>query len=53
MAIVFFLVVTPIGVWRRMIGADALQLKRFKTGSSSVMEQRNHRFTGKDLEKPY
>lgn len=53
MAIVFFLVVTPIAVWRRLSGADALQLKPFKAGRGSVMEARNHTFTGKDLEQPY
>jgi hypothetical protein len=53
MAIVFFLVVTPIAVWRRMSGADALQLKPFKAGRGSVMEERNHTFTGKDIEQPY
>jgi hypothetical protein len=53
MAIVFFLVVTPIGVWRRLSGADALQLKPFKAGRGSVMEERNHTFTGKDIEQPY
>jgi hypothetical protein len=53
MMIVFFLVVTPIGVWRRLSGADALQLKPFKAGRGSVMEERNHTFTGKDIEQPY
>src|SRR4026209_1816958 len=53
MAIVFFLVVTPMAVWRRLSGADALQLKPFKAGRGSVMEQRNHTFTGKDIEQPY
>jgi len=53
MAIVFFLVVTPIGMWRRLSGADALLLKPFKAGRGSVMEVRNHTFTGKDIEQPY
>ena len=53
MMIVFFVIVTPIGVWRRLSGADALQLKPFKAGRGSVMEVRNHTFTGKDIEQPY
>jgi hypothetical protein len=53
MMIIFFLVVTPIAVWRRLAGADALQLKTFKAGQGSVMEARNHTYTGKDLEQPY
>jgi len=50
---VFFAVVTPIGLWRRAIGADALQLKLFGRGRDSVMKERNHTFVGKDLEQPY
>jgi hypothetical protein len=53
MAIIFFGVVTPIGVWRRLRGADALQLKTFKSGRGSVMEIRDHRYIGKDIEQPY
>jgi multisubunit Na+/H+ antiporter MnhG subunit len=53
LAVVFFVVVTPIGLLRRMLGADAMQLKAFKAGHDSVMHQRNHTFTGKDIEAPY
>ena len=50
---IFFAVVTPIGVWRRITGADSLKLAVFKAGSGSVMRERNHTFVGKDLEHPY
>jgi hypothetical protein len=53
LTIIFFVVVTPIGVWRRLAGSDSLKLKAFKGGSGSVMNERNHRFTGADLERPY
>jgi hypothetical protein len=53
MVVAFFGVVTPVGVLRRWSGADALKLKSFKVGRSSVMAERNHTFTGKDIEKPY
>jgi hypothetical protein len=53
MMVIFFVVVTPIGMWRRLRGADPLQLKTFKAGRDSVMEARNHTYTGKDLEQPY
>ena len=53
MAIVFFLVVMPIGLLRRLLGKDSLQLKAFKAGTGSVMVNRNHTFTGHDLEKPF
>jgi polyferredoxin len=53
LSVVFFGVVAPIGFWRRLMGADALRLKEFKAKRSSVMEERNHFFTGKDIEQPY
>jgi hypothetical protein len=53
LSIVFFLVVTPIGVLRRLAGKDALKLRAFKASRDSVMLERNHTFIGQDLEKPY
>ena len=53
LSIVFFVVVTPVGIWRRAIGADSLQLKSFGRGRESVMKVRNHTFVGKDLQQPY
>jgi len=53
LSIVFFAVVTPVGLWRRVFCADSLRLKAFKTGGESVMQEQKHTFTGKDLEHPY
>lgn len=53
LSLVFFLVVTPIGILRRLSGKDALKLRAFKSSKDSVMLERNHTFTGKDLESPY
>lgn len=53
LTIVFFGVVTPIGLWRRTLGTDSLKLRAFKGGKGSVMKERNHTFVGKDLEQPY
>jgi len=53
LSIVFFLVVTPIGILRRLFGKDALKLRAFKASKNSVMLERNHTFTGRDLERPY
>jgi len=53
LAVVFFVIVTPVGLVRRLLGADSLQLQTFKAGRSSVMNVRNHTFTGKDIEQPY
>ena len=53
LSIVFFAVVTPIGVLRRLFGKDSLKLRAFKTSQDSVMIERNHTFVGADLERPY
>ena len=53
LTLVFFGVVTPIGLARKLLGIDSLKLKDFKSCENSVMVIRNHIFTGKDIEKPY
>ena len=53
LTLVFFTVVTPIGLARKLLGIDSLKLKDFKSGENSVMLIRNHTFTGEDIEKPY
>jgi hypothetical protein len=53
LTIIFFGIVTPIGLCRRIAGSDALKLRAFKAGKQSVMRVRNHTFIGKDLEQPY
>jgi hypothetical protein len=53
LSIVFFVVVTPIGILRRLLGHDSLKLRRFKASDESVMVERKHAFTGRDIEKPY
>jgi hypothetical protein len=53
LSIVFFAVVTPIGILRRLAGKDSLKLLVFKAGKDSVMLDRNHTFIGRDLERPF
>jgi hypothetical protein len=53
LSIVFFLIVTPMGILRRLAGKDALKLRVFKGSQDSVMLERNHIFVGQDLERPY
>lgn len=53
LSVVFFFVVMPVGLIRRMMGKDSLQLKQFKKADSSVMIKRNHRFTSEDIINPY
>jgi uncharacterized membrane protein len=51
MAIIFFLVVTPIGLLRKLTGADSLKIKQFKKSNQSVMLTRDHQYEPADLEK--
>jgi hypothetical protein len=53
LSIVYFTVVTPVGLWRRVFTEDTLRLKAFKADRKSVMHERNYTFTGKDIERPY
>jgi len=53
LSILFFGVVTPIGMLRRLIGKDSLKLREFKASEESALLARNHLFLGQDLEKPY
>jgi hypothetical protein len=50
---IFFLVVTPIGIIRRLAGKDSLKLRAFKASKESAMMERNHVFVGEDMERPY
>src|SRR5579863_9589432 len=53
LSILFFGLVTPIGLLRRLFGKDSLKLREFKGGRESVMLVRNHLFVSQDIEKPY
>ena len=53
LGILFFAVVTPIGLLRRLLGKDSLKLRAFKESDESVMLERKHLFVGQDLERPY
>ncbi|MEM6514774.1 MAG: SxtJ family membrane protein [Bacteroidota bacterium] len=53
LTLIFFLVVTPIGLLRKMLGKDSLNLTSFKKSVSSVFKVRNHQFSPEDLKNPY
>ncbi len=46
---IFFIIVIPIGLIRRIAGYDNLKLKQFKKSSHSVMTIRDHVFNDNDL----
>ena len=53
LSVVFFVLVLPIGLLRRLLGKDSLKLKDFKKTKKSVMKTRNQFFSPADLEKPF
>jgi len=53
LAAVFYLIVTPVGAVRRLLGHDSLRLRAFKQGDGSVLTKRGHVFVAADLDKPY
>ena len=53
LTVLFYVVVTPVGVLRRICGADSMQKKRWKDGKMSVFEVRDHTYQSQDIEQPY
>jgi len=53
LSVLFFVIVTPIGWLRRRLGADPLQLKRWKKDRDSVFVVRGEPIAPQDLDKPY
>jgi len=53
LGIVFYLIVTPVGLFRRVLGKDPLQLKNWKKGRESVLRERNHTLSAKDIINPF
>jgi multisubunit Na+/H+ antiporter MnhG subunit len=53
LTILFFLLVTPVGIIRRMLGKDAMQTKSWKRSLASVFQNRDHLYTAQDLDHPY
>jgi len=53
LGILFFVMVTPLGFVRRMLGRDTLRLRQFKEGRSSVMNDRDHVYTADDLKDTF
>jgi hypothetical protein len=53
LTIVYFIIVFPVGMIRRLSGKDSLKLREFRRSEQSVMIRRDHLFTKSDLEKPF
>lgn len=53
LTLVFFWVLTPIGIFRRLTGKDTLRLAQWKAGTDSVFRVRDHTFTAADIGQPF
>ena len=53
LTLIFFIILLPVGIIKRLFSKDTLQLKIWKEGHGSVLEHRNHLFKAKDLEHTY
>lgn len=51
--VIFWILVTPMGLIRRALGKDSLRIRQFKKGSNSVFTERNHQFSASDLKYPF
>ena len=53
LTLLFFLLVTPVGLLRKWLGKDTLQRKDFKKSQQSVLKVRNHLYEPADLKHPF
>ena len=53
LGIVYLLLVLPMGLIRRMLGADSLCLRLWKKDDASCFVERVYVFTAEDLKNPY
>jgi hypothetical protein len=49
LGVVFFIIVIPVGLIRKMMQLDALKIKQFKKTTGTVMINREHIYEGSDL----
>lgn len=53
LSIIYFVVVMPVGILRRIIGKDTLKLKQYGKSARSAFIERNKAFSKTDLQTPY
>jgi hypothetical protein len=51
--LVYWLLLVPVAVVRKMMGRDSLKLRQFKKSKDSVFHQRNYTFTSQDLSNTF
>lgn len=53
LTILFYLLVTPIGLFRRLLGKDSQRLNEFKRNDKSVLVPAREGFSKKDFERAF
>jgi multisubunit Na+/H+ antiporter MnhG subunit len=53
LSVIFFGLVTPVGVVRKIFSIDSLKLSNWKKGKESVFKVRDNLYMPKDLKNPY
>lgn len=53
LSVIYFIILLPVGMFRKLTGKDSLQLNTFKKDKSSAMVIRDYTFSSKDIEHPY
>lgn len=53
LTVIFYIVVTPLALVRRLLGGDPMRIRAWKKGRESVFETRDHTFTPKEIERPF
>ena len=53
LSLIFFLVVTPVALLRRVLGADPMKLREWKRVNASVFQHRDSEYRPEDLESPF
>jgi hypothetical protein len=53
LSLIFFIVVTPLALTRRVLGHDPMALGKWKKGTDSVFETRDHTYKPEEIEQPF
>lgn len=53
LGVIFFIIVLPVGIIRKILGKDSLLLKKFRKDQGSVMKIRNYTYQSADFDKPF
>lgn len=53
LTLLFFVLLTPVGLVRRWMGKDSLRLKKFKQGRDSVLISRSEKVLPTHLKNPF